>query len=86
MFRILVTDGMEKGAVQKLRERGYEVVEQYFELEELKDNIKEFDCLVVRSATKVRKDLIDEALTTNRLKLIIRGGVGIDNIDKKYAE
>ncbi|MBC8588017.1 D-2-hydroxyacid dehydrogenase [Paratissierella segnis] len=86
MFRILVTDGMEKGAVQKLRDLDYEVVEKFYELDELKEKVKEFDCLVVRSATKVRKDIIDEALKTNRLKLIIRGGVGIDNIDKDYAE
>mgnify|MGYP002408569612 CR=1 FL=1 len=77
---------MEKGAVQKLRDLDYEVVEKFYELDELKEKVKEFDCLVVRSATKVRKDIIDEALKTNRLKLIIRGGVGIDNIDKDYAE
>lgn len=86
MFRILITDGMEKGAVQALKDLGYDVVEQYYELDKLKEKIKGFDCLVVRSATKVRKDLIDEALQTKRLKLIIRGGVGIDNIDREYAE
>ncbi len=41
--------------------------------------------MVVRSATKVRANHIDEA-KTGRLKLIIRGGVGVDNIDVKYAE
>ena len=42
--------------------------------------------MVVRSATKVKKDIIDAAALTGRLKLIIRGGVGIDNIDKAAAE
>ena len=42
--------------------------------------------MVVRSATKVRKIHIDEALETGRLKLIVRGGVGTDNIDVAYAE
>ena len=45
----------------------------------------EFDAVVVRSATKVRANHIDEA-KGGRLKLIIRGGVGVDNIDVKYAE
>ena len=42
--------------------------------------------LVVRSATKVREPIIDAAVEAGRLKLVIRGGVGVDNIDVKYAE
>ena len=86
MKRILVTDGMDKGALAALREAGYEVVEQFYAPEELGKALQEFDCVVVRSATKVRKNHIDEALQTGRLKLIIRGGVGVDNIDVAYAE
>lgn len=86
MNRILITDGMEKDAVEELRSLGYEVVEQYYEVEELKEQIKNFDVAVVRSATKLRQPVIDSALETGRLKLIIRGGVGIDNIDFEYAE
>ena len=48
--------------------------------------LKDFDCLVVRSATKVREPIIDKAVEYGRLKQIIRGGVGVDNIDVKYAE
>ncbi len=44
-----------------------------------------FDAVVVRSKTKVRANHIDEA-KGGKLKLIIRGGVGVDNIDVKYAE
>ena len=86
MIRILAADGMEADAVQALRAQGFEVVEEHYEVEELKEKIKEFDVIVVRSATKVREPIIDAALETGKLKLIIRGGVGVDNIDVKYAE
>ena len=86
MIKILVTDGMDKGAVSTLKDMGHEVVEQFFEPEELKEQAKNFNVMIVRSATKVRKEIIDEALKTANLKLIIRGGVGLDNIDVSYAE
>jgi D-3-phosphoglycerate dehydrogenase len=86
MVRILVTDGMEQAAIQDLKNSGFEVVEQFYEVEELKQKIKEFDVIVVRSATKVREPIIDAALETGRLKLVIRGGVGVDNIDVEYAK
>ncbi len=86
MIKILVTDGMDKGAVQTLKDMGNEVTEQFFEPEELKEQVKNFNLIVVRSATKVRKEIIDSALQTGNLKLIIRGGVGVDNIDVDYAE
>ncbi len=84
-MRILVTDGMDKTALQALRDRGHEVVEQFFEPEALGAALKEFDAVVVRSATKVRASHIDEA-KGGKLELIIRGGVGVDNIDVQYAE
>ena len=84
-MRILVTDGMDKAAMAKLRENGHEVVEQFYEPEQLGAALREFDAVVVRSATKVRANHIDAA-KGGRLKLIIRGGVGVDNIDVKYAE
>ncbi len=84
-MRVLVTDGMDKAAVAALRDAGHEVVEQFYEPEELGKALKEFDAVVVRSKTKVRANHIDEA-KEGRLKLIIRGGVGVDNIDVKYAE
>ena len=85
-MRILASDGMEKNAVATLRVQGHEVVEQFYEPAELAEQVKNFDVLVVRSATKVRVPIIDAACETGRLKLIIRGGVGIDNIDHEYAE
>lgn len=86
MFRILVTDGMDKNGVKELKASGFEVVEQFYAPEELGEALKNFNCVVVRSATKVREPIIDKALETGNLKLIIRGGVGVDNIDVKYAE
>lgn len=86
MKRILVTDGMDKGAVAALQNAGFEVVEQFYAPEELGKALQEFDAVVVRSATKVRKVHLDEALVTGRLKLVVRGGVGVDNIDVAYAE
>ena len=84
-MRILVTDGMDKTAMAQLREMGHEVVEQFYEPDQLGKALRDFDVVVVRSKTKVRANHIDEAKGSN-LKLIIRGGVGVDNIDVKYAE
>ena len=84
-MRILVTDGMDKSAQEKLREMGHEVVEQFYEPDELGKALQDFDAVVVRSKTKVRQNHIDEALQ-GKLKLIIRGGVGVDNIDVAYAK
>ena len=86
MYRILSTDGMAKSAVQKLKSLGYEVVEEFYEPDVLAEKVKEFDALVVRSATKVREPIIDAAASAGRLKIIIRGGVGVDNIDVAYAK
>lgn len=85
MVRVLVTDGMNKDSIAALRESGYEVVEKFYEPAELGAALQEFDVVVVRSATKVRQPIIDKAMETGRLKLIIRGGVGVDNIDVAHA-
>ena len=84
-MRILVTDGMSTSAITQLRNNGHEVVEQFYEPDVLGTALQEFDCVVVRSKTKVRTNHIDEAVK-GKLKLIIRGGVGVDNIDVAYAE
>ena len=86
MIRVLASDGMNKAAAADLRAKGYEVVEQFYEPEDLKKELANYDVLVVRSATKVREPIIDAAVEAGRLKLVIRGGVGVDNIDVKYAE
>lgn len=85
MVRILVTDGMDKSGVEDLKSSGFEVVEQFYEPEELAQQLKNFNAVVVRSATKVRAPIIDAALQTKNLSLVVRGGVGVDNIDVAYA-
>ena len=84
-MKILVTDGMDKTAMATLREQGHQVDEQFYEPDALGEALKAYDAVVVRSKTKVRAQHIDIA-KEGSLKLIIRGGVGVDNIDVKYAE
>ena len=86
MIKILATDGIESSAVKALSDLGFEVKEQFYKEDELAARVAEFDVVVVRSATKIRKPVIDEAVKKGKLKLIIRGGVGIDNIDAAYAK
>ena len=86
MVKVLATDGMAKCAVDELKNKGYEVIEEHYEPDALAEAVKDVDVIVVRSATKVREPIIDAAAEAGRLKLIIRGGVGVDNIDVKYAE
>jgi D-3-phosphoglycerate dehydrogenase len=86
MYKILANDGIDTSAEQKLIELGYHVDTNHYQGDDLDKMIKEVDCIIVRSATKVREALIDEALISGQLKLIIRAGVGIDNIDHVYAK
>lgn len=84
MLKILVCDGIEKNALNELLHCGFEVKDKHYETIELKRKIKDYDIVIVRSATKIMKEIIDEGVK-GRLKLIIRGGVGVDNIDVEYA-
>ncbi|EGT3612869.1 3-phosphoglycerate dehydrogenase [Clostridium perfringens] len=86
MLRILLNDGLDKKAISNLEMLGCDVDTNHYDIEDLKEKIKEVDCIVIRSATKIRRELIDEAIKGGNLKLIIRGGVGVDNIDVQYAE
>ena len=84
-LRVLVTDGMDAGAVATLRQQGHEIVEQFYEPDELGIALRDFDAVIIRSATKIKEPQIDAA-RGSRLKLIVRAGVGVDNIAVKYAE
>ena len=86
MLRILLNDGLDKKAISNLEFLGFDVDTNHYDIEDLKEKIKKIDCIVIRSATKIRRELIDEAIKGGNLKLIIRGGVGVDNIDVQYAE
>ena len=70
-MKILVTDGMDKTALEQLKKNGHEVVEQFYAPEELGAALRDADAVVVRSATKVRASHIDEA-KGGRLKQIGR--------------
>lgn len=84
MYKVLVSDGLQDGAINKLLEAGFEVVNKHYDKESLGEVLKGFDALVIRSATKVTKEVL-EAQKGGNLKLIVRAGVGIDNIDIKAA-
>ncbi len=81
-MKVLVSDGIHPKGAQMLKDAGLEVVEQKYTPDELLKNIKDFDAIIVRSATKVPKEVID----ASNLKCIARGGVGLDNIDTAYAK
>jgi D-3-phosphoglycerate dehydrogenase / 2-oxoglutarate reductase len=82
MVRILVNDGMEADGKLLLEEAGYEVDTNTIQQEDLPKALPNYDVIIVRSATQVRKALIDAC---PQLKIIARGGVGVDNIDVDYA-
>ena len=84
MAKILANDGISATGVKALESYGYEVSTTNVAQEQLENHINanEIDVLLVRSATTVRKDLIDAC---PGLKIIGRGGVGMDNIDVDYA-
>lgn len=82
MVRILVNDGIHPDGQLLLEEAGYEVVTERVAQEDLINVLPDFDAIIVRSATKVRQDLIEKC---PRLKIIARGGVGLDNIDVDFA-
>ena len=84
-IRILVTDGMDASAMETLRNDGFEIVEKFYEPAELGTALRDFDCVIIRSATKIKEPQINEA-KGSRLKLIIRAGVGVDNIAVSYAQ
>ncbi|MBY0757145.1 D-2-hydroxyacid dehydrogenase [Clostridium sardiniense] len=85
MYRILTNDGLQQSAISKLEALGIEVVNTHYNQDILGEKLKDFDAIVIRSATKLTKDVLDEA-SKGKLKLAIRAGVGIDNIDVKCAE
>lgn len=85
MYRVLVNDGMRQGAIDKLRSLGVEVVDTHYNQDVLGEILKNFDAIVIRSATKLTKEILKKA-SKGRLRLAIRAGVGIDNIEVEYAK
>ena len=82
-MKILVCDKTEKDAVERMRAAGLQVdVRDDITPEELPNVLPAYEGMVVRSRTKVRQPLID---VCPNLKVIVRGGVGLDTIDAEYA-
>lgn len=83
-MKILANDGVSQSGIDVLTEAGFEVITTNVAQEQLINYINEnkITVLLVRSATTARKDLIDSCPS---LKVIGRGGVGMDNIDVEYA-
>lgn len=84
-MKILANDGISDNGKIKLQSNGFSVISSKVEQEKLIEfiNANAIEILLVRSATQVRKELIDRCLN---LKIIGRGGVGMDNIDVEYAK
>lgn len=83
-MKILANDGVSQSGIDKLTAAGHEVITTNVAQDQLQDyiNKNEIAVLLVRSATTARKELIDNCPS---LKIIGRGGVGMDNIDVTYA-
>lgn len=83
-MKVLANDGLDQSGIDGLQQAGFEVITDKVPQEELINYINEHQIrtLLVRSATKVRKDIVDACPS---LKIIGRGGVGMDNIDVEYA-
>lgn len=84
MSRVLVADAIAESAVAKIKAAGLEVVVRNKDTDgPIEEQIKGFDCVVVRSATKITREVIEAA---DSLKLVVRAGVGLDNVDKEAAK
>lgn len=83
-MKVLANDGISKSGIKALEKGGFEVITTKVAQEQVENfiNTHKIAVILVRSATKVRKDIIDNCPT---LKIIGRGGVGMDNIDVDYA-
>ncbi|MEZ4853835.1 D-2-hydroxyacid dehydrogenase [Flavobacterium sp.] len=83
-MKVLANDGISKSGIKKLEKAGFEVITTKVAQEQVANFINTHDVkvILVRSATKVKKDIIDAC---PNLKIIGRGGVGMDNIDVDYA-
>ena len=84
MMKILISDPLSEEGLKILKEvKNFEIdVKTELKPEAIKETIKDYDALIVRSATKVTKDVIAQAA---KLKVIGRAGVGLDNVDLEAA-
>jgi len=82
-MKILVSDGITSAGAKILADAGHQVDKLKLTPEELLKKIDQYECIIVRSATKVTKEVIEAG---KKLKVIARGGVGLDNVDQVAAK
>lgn len=84
-MKVLANDGISKSGINQLEKNGFNVITDKVEQNDLIEyiNNEKIEVILVRSATQVRKDIIDQC---SSIKIIGRGGVGMDNIDVEYAK
>lgn len=82
-MKILINDGLHKAGIELLEKAGYTVDTNSIAQTDLLGKLNEYDAIIVRSATQVRTELIE---ASPNLKVIGRGGVGLDNIDVDFAK
>ncbi len=83
-WKIHVNDPLDEDAMKKLKSyENADVTVEHYDKETLKDTIGEMDAVVVRSATKIRREIIENA---QKMKVIARAGTGLDNIDLDAAK
>lgn len=82
-WKILITDGFEDSGIKALLQNGFYVENTKLDSEQLHIQLPHFDGIIVRSATKLRSDLLARC---PELKFVARAGVGLDNIDVEYAK
>jgi D-3-phosphoglycerate dehydrogenase len=83
-MKILISDSLAEQGLEILKETDELEVEEKTDLspDQLKEQIKDYDAIIIRSGTKLTKDIIDKA---DNLKVIGRAGIGVDNIDVEAA-
>jgi len=86
MIKVLANDKIDPQSAKELKEQGFDVNETHLGKDDLKKELKNYDAVIVRSATKLTKDILSSTVDDGKLKLIVRAGVGLDNIDQKFAE
>lgn len=82
-MRVLVSDPIHEDGIEILKEFADVEIKTNLSHSEIVETVPDFDAMIVRSGTKVQKDVLDAA---ENLELIVRAGVGLDNIDLDYAD
>jgi D-3-phosphoglycerate dehydrogenase len=83
-MKILINDKMAEEAIQVFKDAGHDVTYEEYEMDTLKEIIGSYDAIMIRSRTKLTKDIIIEGAKGN-LKAIGRAGIGVDNVDIETA-